>query len=661
MSLEMGANDMVTGQRLDPVRLKDVRLHDSFLASRQRLVREVVLPYQWEVLNDRVPGVPASGAIRNFRIAAGEAEGAFTGRVFQDSDVAKWLEAASYVLAIEPDEALEKTADEVIDLIVRAQQPDGYLNTYYTINGLDARWTNTRDDHEMYCAGHMTEAAVAYYQATGKRKLMDAMCRFADHIAQVFGPKEGQKPGYPGHPELELALYKLYQATGEKRYLDLAKFFVDERGKEPNWFVQEAKARGEVEPASFRSDLRYFQAHAPVREQVTAEGHSVRALYLFAGVADVAVETGDHELFEVCKAFWNNVTRRRMYLTAGVGSQAYGERFTLDYDLPGERAYAETCASIALVFFAHRMLQAEVAGEYADVMELALYNGIPSGMSQDGKKFFYVNPLEVWPQAARERHDLRHIETERSGWFDCACCPPNLARLFASIGSYMYSLGPGTIYVHLYGSSEASLPVGDQTVKLTQETEYPWNGDIQMSLEPDSEREFTLALRIPGWCSAPRVAVNGEVQPLEENVQRGYVYLKRVWRPGDRVVLTLPMPVERILSHPLVRENAGRVALKRGPVVYCLEEVDNGPNLRALSLPRSADLQAVWDPDLLGGVVKIVGQGYRTHEAGWEGALYRHLSHFEEKRQPIDIVAIPYALWCNRTPGEMLVWINEER
>lgn len=652
---------MVTGRRLEPVGIKDVQLRDSFLASRQRLVREIVLPYQWEALNDRVPDVPESGAIRNFRIAAGEVEGPFTGRVFQDSDVAKWLEAVSYILAAYPDEELEKTADEVIDLIVRAQQPDGYLNTYYTITGLDHRWTNTRDDHELYCAGHMIEAAVAYYQATGKRKLLDAMSCFADHIAQVFGPNQGQKPGYPGHPELELALYKLYRATGEKRYLDLAKFFVDQRGQEPNWFLEEAKARGELEPTGFRKDLRYFQAHAPVREQVTAEGHSVRALYLFAGVADVAIETGDEELFEVCKAFWRNVTRRRMYVTAGVGSQAFGERFTIDYDLPSERAYAETCASIALVFFAHRMLQAEVAGEYADVMELALYNGIPSGISLDGRKFFYVNPLEVWPEAARERYDLRHIETERSGWFDCACCPPNLARLFASIGSYMYSQDAGGIYVHLYSASEAKFEVKGQTVKLIQETDYPWNGEIRIRVEPQSEVAFTLALRIPGWCAAPHLAVNGEDQPLGDLNQQGYAYLNRVWRPGDRVELTLPMPVERVVSHPRVRDNAGRVALRRGPIVYCLEEVDNGPNLRALRLPRDANLEAVWDPDLLGGVVKIVGQGYRIDENGWDGALYRNASQVSEKQDPVDIVAIPYALWCNRTPGEMLVWIHEDR
>lgn len=645
--------------RLKSVPVGKVKLDDAFLAPRQRLIQEVVLPYQWEVLNDRVEGVPPSHAIRNFRVAAGEEEGSFGGRVFQDSDVAKWLEAVAYVLAINPDPKLEEAADQVIDLVVRAQKEDGYLNTYYTIEAFDRRWTNTRDDHEMYCAGHMIEAAVAYYQSTGKRKLLDAVCRFADHIDELFGPGDNQKPGYPGHPELELALYKLYEVTGEKRYLDLAQFFVNQRGEEPNWFVEEAKARGESRPFGFLNDLRYYQAHKPLRQQETAEGHSVRALYLFSGVADVASASGDDHLLDLCKKIWRNVTERRMYVTGGVGSESTGERFTFDYDLPNDRAYAETCAAIALVFFARRMLELDPRADYADVMELALYNGVASGMSYDGKAFFYVNPLEVWPEATAERHDTRHVEPTRPGWFDCACCPPNLARLFSSIGSYAYNYTDDAIYVHLYAQGEAEFDLPGGSVRLIQKTRYPWDGQVVLSVEPEEAGEFTVALRVPGWCQGAKLTVNDESIALEETVENGYARLQRRWEKGDRIALHLPMPVTRVVAHPQVRENAGRVAIKRGPIVYCLEEVDNGSNLHWLRLPKDAELSAHWDADLLGGTVKVTGPAVRIDSSGWNGLLYRGATEGRGEVTATSLTAIPYALWANRTPGEMTVWIGE--
>ncbi len=642
-----------------PIALQSVKLQDRIWKNRFELVRDEVIPYQWDALNDRIPDVPPSHAIENFRIAAGESEGEFVGMVFQDSDVAKWLEAVAYVLAVEPNPELEKTADEVIDLIARAQQPDGYLNTYFTVAEPDKRWTNLRDWHELYCAGHMMEAAVAYYEATGKRKLLDVMCRFADYIDQVFGTEPDKLQGYPGHPEIELALVRLYNATGEEKYLKLSKYFIEQRGQQPHWYDIEAERRGNV-PKYYFSDIgyNYSQAHLPIRQQETAEGHSVRALYLFSGAADVAAETGDRELMEVCKKLWDNITQRRMYITGGVGSDAYGERFTLDYDLPNDRAYTETCAAIALVFFAHRMLQADVDAKYANVMERALFNGVLSGISLDGKSFFYVNPLEVWPDACRVRRDLRHVKTVRQGWFTCACCPPNAARLLASIGQYMYSASEDTAYVHLYAASEADFTLPGSKVKLIQETEYPWQEKVIIKIEPEEATEFAVAVRLPDWCEMPSLAVNGDEVDLAPVTRKGYAYIRRLWQPGDRIELTLPMPVQRVRANPMVRANAGRVALQRGPIVYCLEEADNGPNLSAVVLPPDAELTAKWNPDLLGGVVTIHGKALRVDESQWDGKLYM-ASSTQPAAKEIEITAVPYSTWCNRQPGEMLVWIRE--
>lgn len=646
-------------RKTTPAKVSNVQVNDPVWGARMELVRSTVLPYQWQALNDQVPGVPPSGAMHNFRIAAGDEQGTFRGKVFQDSDLAKWLEAVAYSLAVRRDEELERTADAAIDVIVRAQQSDGYLNTYFTVAEPAKRWTNVRDQHELYCAGHMMEAAVAYYEATGKRRLLDAMCRFADHIGQVFGRNEGQKRGYPGHPEAELALVKLYRATGERRYLEIARYFVDERGRQPHWYTIEAEARGESPQYPWHNlGYAYSQAHLPVREQTTAEGHAVRALYLFCGMVDVALETGDEGLLEASRRLWHNVTQRRMYVTGAVGSDFYGERFTFDYDLPNDRAYAETCANIALVFWAHRMLQAEVDGTYADTMERALYNGVLSGISLDGKRFFYVNPLAVWPEACAHRYDLRDVKPVRQGWFDCACCPPNIARLIASIGQYIYGQGPDTAYVHLYAASEADLDVAGTRVRLVQETDYPWGETVALTVHPARTGEFTVAVRIPGWCRGARLSVGGQAVPVEGVMRRGYARIQRVWQEGDRIELTLPMPVERVRSHPRVRENAGRVALQRGPLVYCLEEVDNGPNLSAIILPAQAELRARWAPDLLGGVMLITGEANREDETAWGDALYR--SGHVRGTAAATITAVPYALWCNRTPGEMLVWIREE-
>ena len=644
-------------RKLEPLLAKNVTVKDDFWSKRLQQVREVVIPYQWKALNDSVPDVAASHAIENFRIAAGEKEGTFYGWVFQDSDVAKWLEAVGYCLTNQSDLELERLADDVIDLIVEAQQADGYLNTFFTVKEPAGRWANLRDNHEMYCAGHMMEAAVAYYEATGKRKLLDVVCRLADHIDAAFGPEPGKRRGYPGHEEIELALVKLYRATGEERYLNLSKFFIDERGQEPHYYDIEAKARGD-NTSGGKYGKAYSQAHLPVRKQTTAVGHAVRAMYLYSGMADVAAETNDETLVTACKRLWNNLTKRQMYITGGIGSAVQGEAFTFDYDLPNDTAYTETCAAIGLVFWAHRMLMLDVDHEYADVMERAFYNVVLSGISLGGREYFYVNPLEVWPEACEKRQDQKHVDTTRRPWFNCACCPPNIARLLASVGQYIYSKDEDTIYVHLFVGSEADCELAEQQVSLTQRTEYPWKETVEITVRTETEVRFTLAIRVPGWCKDAEVTVNGEDVKIAAVSRKGYAKITRLWRSGDRVEILLPMPIERIHAHPAVRANAGKVAIQRGPVVYCLEEVDNGPNLPDLSLPQDAKLTLGACDQSLGGVLVIHGVARRsTMTSQWEHTFY---SPVGPKREEVAIKAIPYFAWGNRQPGEMLVWIREE-
>ncbi len=644
---------------LVPVGLENVEIQPGFWFDRIQLVRDKIIPYQWSVLNDHVARTEQSGAIRNFRIALGEETGQFYGRPFQDSDVAKWLEAVGYTLTGNPMPELEKLADQVIDLIGRVQEPDGYLDTYFTIDRRDQRWTNVRDMHELYCAGHLIEAAVAYYQATGKRKILDIVCRLADHIGSVFGPEPGKKKGYPGHEEIELALVKLYHTTGEKRYLDLGKFFIDERGKLPRFFDGEAEALGEPKPygpTGGKYTYEYNQSHKPVREQDVAVGHAVRATYLYSAMADLARETGDMSLAETCQKLWKNVTGKQMYLTGSIGSSAFGEAFSFDYDLPNDTTYGETCAAIGLVFWAQRMQQMDLNGKYGDAMERALYNGILSGISLDGTKYFYVNPLEVWPESCEKRNDKSRVAPNRQGWFVCACCPPNIARLFASFRGYMYSRNSEGIFIHHYANSSVNFDISGQGVALHQNTNYPWDGNVEVGVSLETPVEFTLGLRIPGWCRNYELKINGSAIDIRNMIRRGYARIRRTWTPGDKITLDLAMPVERIRANPALRADAGKVAIQRGPLVYCLEEIDNGPILADISLPKDALLKARFDGDFLGGMVTITGEGSRTDESSVGPELYTTSEYVRKTR---DITAVPYFAWNNRGPGEMLVWIRE--
>jgi DUF1680 family protein len=634
--------------------LSRVRFDHGFLAGRAQLVRDTVIPGQWEALNDRIPGAERSGCVHNFQVAAGEKDGKFHGLFWQDSDLAKWIEAASYRLATHPDVALAAELDRLIATIAQAQRDDGYLNTYFQLVEPQNRWANLRDCHELYVAGHFIEAGVAHFHATGKSTLLDVVCKLADLIGQTFGPGPGQVPGYCGHEEIELALVKLARATGEAHYRDLAAWFIDQRGQSPNYFETEAVRRGETGklPWHMHHDgLATLQAARPVRELTEPVGHAVRMMYLLAALLDLALDQHDAARAGQCRALWTAITTRHLYVTGGVGTEPYGEKFCEPFDLPPDRAYAETCAAIGVVLCARRMLDLELRGEHADVMERALYNNVLAGLALDGRSYFYVNPLEVVPAVAKRRYECHLVKTQRVPWFGCACCPPNVARLLASLGDYAYSHTPDGLAVHLYAGGTAEFTVAGVPVRLQVKTDYPWKEHVELSPGLKTAAEFTLHLRLPGWCRAPRLSLNGN--PLKPEVVAGYARLHRVWQPGDRVVLDLPMPVERVFADVRVAAAAGQVALQRGPVVYCVEQVDNGPQLSAISLPRSSVLAPHFAPDLLGGCVVLEGPALRLEDAG---QLYAH----EPARQvPVRLCAVPYALWANRGEGEMRVWLRE--
>lgn len=650
-------------QRIAVPALDRVGIDDGFWKPYQDLVRNTVLPYQWEALNDRVPGAEPSGAIRNFRIAAGLERGAFTGLFFQDSDVAKWLEAVSYSLQTHPDEKLLRAAEEAIELIGAAQQPDGYLNTRFIVQDREKRWTNLWECHELYVMGHMIEAGVAWHGATGRRDLLDIACRAADCIGAAFGAEPGKLRGYDGHEEIELALARLYEETGEERYLDLCRFFLEERGREPYYFSKEWERMGHIsawsgcacdDPAENR---QYNQTHVPVKEQRVAVGHAVRQVYLLTAMADVASRTDDAAMLKACLALWEDITARQMYITGGIGATHHGEAFTFDYDLPNGTVYAETCAAIGLIFFAQKMLETQGGRQYADVIERALYNLVVGSMSSDGMHYFYVNPLEVLPEAGEKDPGRRHVKSVRQSWFGCACCPPNLARLLASLGRYIYTYGGGTLYVHQYIGGEVRLDSESGAFVVRQQSGYPWDGDILLTVEPERTMEYTLALRIPGWCAKAEISVNGGKPAPAQPEPDGYAHIARTWRAGDTVRLALAMPAVLMEANPLVRADAGRVAIQRGPVVYCLEEADNGANLSAISIDADGGLYAHRDETMPCGAWAVTGRGWRDDADGWGGALYRPAG---KTRRPVSIRAVPYCLWGNRQTGEMIVWIRKQ-
>ncbi len=594
---------------LKAVPFTQVRVQDRFFAPRIEANRTATIPACLQQCEQ-------TGRISNFAVAGGLEKGQFRGIYYDDSDVYKVIEGIAYSLQSHPDPELERRLDGIIAKIAAAQRPDGYLNTYHTLVAPDKRWTNLPVMHELYCAGHLFEAAVAHYQATGKRTLLNVATRFADHIDSVFG--EDRKIGVSGHEEIELALLRLFRVTGDERYRKLSQFFIDHKGK----------------------GQEYNQDNVPVRQQSEIVGHAVRAMYLYTGVADLASLTGDPDLIATMDRIWRDVTQRKMYITGGIGPSAKNEGFTVAYDLPNESAYCETCASIGMALWNHRLLMLHGDGKYADVLERVLYNGLLSGVALDGKTFFYVNPL-----ASRGNH-------HRQPWYGTACCPTNVVRFVPSIGGYAYATDSQGLRVNLYMAStmETELPTGKVTVK--QETDYPWSGAVTLRVSPEKPATFSLSLRIPAWCQAATLKVNGQSVDASKP-EKGYVTVTREWRRGDVVKLDLPMEIRRVVAHPSVRADEGRVALMRGPLVYCLEGVDNEGSVRDIALPDSAKLRAVKQPNLLGGVVVLKGKALRAAPSPQGGSLYWDAP----ERVATEITAVPYYAWDNRAPGEMAVWL----
>lgn len=633
------------------------------------LVQSEMLPFQWDVLNDAVDikiekerdadHIPAekSHAIENFKIAAGLTEGSHYGMVFQDSDVYKWLEAAAYALHQQPDDDLQQIADGVIELLAKAQEDDGYLNTYFSIEEPERRYKRLYQSHELYCSGHFIEAAVGYYTVTGNKKVLEIACLLADNIYQHFGADDDKISGYDGHEEIELALLRLYEITKEEKYRDLARFFLYERGKNPDFFRQQ-----QADDPSNQVMIEgmegfkpsYYQNHKPLLEQETAEGHAVRVMYMCTGMAMLARLDNDEKMLEACRRLWKNIVTRRMYITGGIGSTVIGEAFTADYDLPNDTMYCETCASVGLIFFAHNMLKIESDSQYADVLERALYNTVINGMALDGKHFFYVNPLELVPELSRCDPGKSHVKTVRPAWFGCACCPPNLARLLCSLDEYAYRCQNDTIYADLYLGSTAVFDIAGQEIRLTQETSYPWQGRIDFTIQ--TAGVFKLALRLPGWAESYNVQLNGvTVRPA---VQRGYIIIERAWKSGDTVVLDIPLTIKLVRANPLVREDYRKVAVQRGPVVYCVEGIDNGDNLHWLHIGAADASSAVLNPDFINGLPAICMPGKRLKPAAsWSDVLYS--DDDDGILEDCEITFIPYFCSLNRGENEMRIWLQQ--
>ncbi|MEU6355240.1 beta-L-arabinofuranosidase domain-containing protein [Streptomyces sp. NPDC047072] len=614
-----------------------VEVRDGFWDTRRRVNARTSVP--------QGPGLlESAGNLHNLRVVAGTAEGEFKGAYpFVDSDVYKWLEAASWQLAQADDEALAADVDRIVALIAAAQQDDGYLNTWFQLLKGGERYQDLRWGHELYCAGHLIQAAVAHHRTTGRPELLDVARKFADHVDSVFGLPDSGKPidGIDGHPEIETALVELYRETGERRYLDLAGYFVDRFGH--------GLLGGEA----------YCQDRVPLREATDVEGHAVRQLYLLAAATDLATETGDRQLRAAAQRLWAAMTATKTHLTGGLGAHHDEEDFGDPYELPNERAYCETCAAIASIQWSWRLALLTGGARYSDLIERTLFNGFLAGVSLDGERWLYVNPLQV-----RDGHtDTGGDQSaRRTRWFRCACCPPNVMRLLASLEHYLASTDAGGLQIHQYVTGRYAGVLDGAPVAVAVETDYPWQGTIALTVEESpADRPWTLSLRIPQWCRAFQVRIGGTVYDhTDAPLADGWLRLERAWAPGDRVVLDLVMEPRLTAADPRVDAVRGCVAIERGPLVYCLEQVDHpGGGLDDVVIDTTRPLAVKHRPDLLGGVTTVVAAGHRRPipDAGWWPYRSTEGDGATVPGEPLELTAIPYYAWANRRDGSMRVWL----
>ncbi len=616
ISLSVGAQDLaqdpaqdpaqVPARGLTPVPFHRVEVDDSFWSPR-------IASTLSTTLDACLAQCEQTHRIANFSIAAGESKGEHRGALYNDSDLYKIIQGAGHALAFRRDAAIETKIDAIIASIVGAQQKDGYINTYYTLKEPSKRWTNIAHGHELYCAGHLIEAGIAYFHATEKRALLDVAIGFADHIDRVFGPDGIDAP--PGHQEIELALLDLAELTGEARYGKLARFFLEARGRH-----KDRTSYGD-----------YSQDHAPVRKQDKAVGHSVRAMYQACAATDIARLDGDLELQQTLTRLWEDIAAGKIYVTGGIGAVAGIEGFAPAYILPNDTAYAETCAAIAIAMWDHRLLLLTRESRYADGLERALYNGMLSGIDLHGDRFFYQNPLG-------SRGDRQRAE-----WFRCACCPSNLVRFLPAIGGMIYAQDEDDLYVQLYVGSKTEVKLASGPVKISQETRFPWSGQVNLKVNPQHASTFGIHLRRPAWCEQATLSLNGKEIDTANDGAEGWMTIRRRWQPGDQLSLKLAMPVRTVSDDPRVETNQGRVTLQRGPLVYCLEGIDHDGHCRDIALPETSKLKTSFDATMLGGIVKLEGQALRkTGRAEGEA---------------VQVTAIPYYAWNNRGKGEMVTWI----
>jgi DUF1680 family protein len=619
---------------ITPVPFNEVQVRDGFWTPRLEINRTVTIPYCFEKCEE-------TDRISNFEKAAGLKQGKHEGIYFNDSDVYKVMEGAAYSLQVHPDTMMRLYLDKLIAIMAGAQWEDGYLYTFYSLpqRQPEMRWTNVKDRHEQYCMGHMLEAAVAHYQVTGDKTFLTIATRCADYLGRVFGP--GQRTDPPGHEEIEIGLCKLYRATGAGKYLDLAKFFLDQRGRTGN--------RGPKGDGRLYGE--YAQDHLPVVEQTQAVGHSVRAMYLYTGMADVAALTGNMEYIKAIDTIWTDVVGSKLYVTGGIGASGGNEGFGGRYELPNLTAYCETCASFANIFWNQRMFLMHGDAKYIDVLERTLYNAALSGISMQGDRFFYPNPLESTGG------------NERSPWFGCACCPSNVARFIPSVPGYAYACRGDDLYVNLFLGGEASIQTASNKVTLKQQTEYPWEGAVKITVEPEKNGTFAIHIRIPGWArnepvpsdlykfvdsvsDKPAVKVNGK--RVTPSMDKGFALIERQWQKGDTIELSLPMPVRRVIAHPEVKADRGKVALQRGPLVFCLEGPDNDGNVANLVIPDEARVKAEYRPALLNGATVLTGNAQVAERTTEGGMIAAGMGRF---------TAIPYYAWAHRGRAPMTVWV----